>query len=409
MSNEYMKMDLPNGWKWVKLGDICQLKTGGTPSRAISEYYSGEIKWLVSGDVHKEEIFDCEGRITDKGMASANTTMLPPDSVMIALNGQGKTRGTVAILCVEATCNQSLIAMIPRNREELLPRFLLYQLQMRYQELRDLTGDSHRSGLNMVILNRLKVAIPPFLEQQRIARILHEQMAEVERARSAAQVRLEAVQALPAAYLQLEFPQPDETLPFGWKWVKLDDVCNIVRGSSPRPKGDPRYYGGSVPRLMVEDVTRDVMYVRPIIDFLTEEGSHLSRPMKKGDVVIVVSGAPGMPAILAVDACIHDGFVGLRDLQTEVISREFLFYFLTYSRELTDKQATGAIFRNLTTNQVGNIRIPLPQLSKQKEIEEKLSRYKSIINKARTAAEFELETINALPTALLHRAFNGDL
>jgi len=125
--------------------------------------------------------------------------------VLIALNGQGKTRGTVALLRVEATCNQSLVAMIPRKRDELLPHFLLYQLQMRYQELRNLTGDSHRSGLSMGILSNLAIGFPPVSEQKRIVAVLREQMAAVDKARAAAEEELAAINGLPTALLRRVF------------------------------------------------------------------------------------------------------------------------------------------------------------------------------------------------------------
>ena len=104
-----------------------------------------------------------------------------------------------------------------------------------------------------------------------------------------------------------------------WKRVRLGSISTIVRGSSPRPKSDPRYYGGKIPRLMISDITRDGMYTTPKTDFLTEEGATKSRPMKKGDIIITVSGNPGLPTILAVDSCIHDGFVGLRKLNQNMV------------------------------------------------------------------------------------------
>ncbi|QYS86153.1 restriction endonuclease subunit S [Flavobacterium oreochromis] len=125
--------------------------------------------------------------------------------------------------------------------------------------------------------------------------------------------------------------------------MKLGELCDVVRGSSPRPQGDPKYFGGNVPRLMIADVTRDGKYVTPIIDFLTEEGAKKSRPMKKGDVIIAVSGDPGRPCILAVDACIHDGFVGLRNLNENKILKTYLFYFLNYFK-LANKKMQLALF-----------------------------------------------------------------
>ena len=107
---------MKNEWHTEKIGDVCRLMTGGTPSRANRDYFDGEIKWLVSGDIHQGEIFDCAGRITEAGMNASNAKFLPVNSVLIALNGQGKTRGTVALLRTTATCNQSLVAYIQRIR-----------------------------------------------------------------------------------------------------------------------------------------------------------------------------------------------------------------------------------------------------------------------------------------------------
>jgi len=148
-------------WPQKTVGETCTLITGGTPTSTIKEYYeNGDIKWLVSGDIHKGEIFNCENRITKKGLENSNARWLPVNSVLIALNGQGKTRGTVALLRTEATCNQSIVAVNPNNHRELMPEFLYYQLKARYQEIRTLTGDNQRSGLNMPIIRNISIAVP---------------------------------------------------------------------------------------------------------------------------------------------------------------------------------------------------------------------------------------------------------
>lgn len=142
-----------DGWETKRIGDVCSLMTGGTPSRNVSEYFGGEIKWLVSGDIHQGEIHDCDGRITEAGLKNSNAKYLPINSVMIALNGQGKTRGTVALLRTKATCNQSLVSIFPKDTEKLLPEYVYINLHGRYEEIRRLTGDSgnDRRGL----INRL--------------------------------------------------------------------------------------------------------------------------------------------------------------------------------------------------------------------------------------------------------------
>jgi type I restriction enzyme S subunit len=199
----------------------------------------------------------------------------------------------------------------------------------------------------------------------------------------------------------------DRKLPDGWKWVKVGEIATVVRGSSPRPKDDPMYYGGTVPRLMVADVTRDGMYVTPKIDFLTEEGAKLSRPMKKDDVVMVVSGAPGLPGILAVDACIHDGFVGFKNVDSTILLNTFFFSYLKFVHVSTDSQATGTIFRNLTTDQIKDIKIPLPPLAEQKRIAAILNEQIEAVEKARKATEAQLEAAKELPAAYLRAVFNS--
>jgi len=148
----------------------------------------------------------------------------------------------------------------------------------------------------------------------------------------------------------------------------IQEICTVVRGSSPRPQGDPQYYGGKIPRLMVADLSRDGMYVTPRIDSLTEEGALKSRPMKRGELVIAVSGNPGEPCILSIDACIHDGFVGLRDLDEKTVFPPYLYQYLKFIKETNKAQAVGAIYKNLNTDQIKSFQIPLPPLSIQKKI-----------------------------------------
>ena len=175
--------------------------------------------------------------------------------------------------------------------------------------------------------------------------------------------------------------------------MKLGDLCDVVRGCSPRPQGDSRYFGGNIPRLMIADVTRDGRYVTPTIDSLTEEGAKKSRPMKKGDVVIAVSGDPGRPCILAVDACIHDGFVGLRNLDESKILKSYLFCYLNYFKLVNKRNAVGAIFQNLTTDQIKKIEIP------EISIHEQISIVK-VLNKAETLITQRKESILLLEELL---------
>lgn len=167
----------------------------------------------------------------------------------------------------------------------------------------------------------------------------------------------------------------------GWNQRKLGDIATIVRGASPRPKGDPRYYGGDIPRLMIADITRDGKYVTPSIDFLTEEGSQKSRKMNKGDLVISISGTVALPAFLNVDACIHDGFMGFCNINSQ-IDKNFLYYQIINMRGSLIREATdGGIYVNLTTEIVKRFKITVPPLIEQKKIAQIISEWDSAIEK----------------------------
>jgi restriction endonuclease S subunit len=171
--------------------------------------------------------------------------------------------------------------------------------------------------------------------------------------------------------------------------VGVSTISTIVRGSSPRPQGDPKFFGGPVPRLMVADITRDGMYATPRIDSLTEEGATKSRPMKKGDVVITVSGNPGLPTILAIDACIHDGFVGLREVSKDVLP-EYLYFALLDLHTSQGSQSVGAVFQNLTTDQIRGFKIALPPLATQQTLVAEIEAEQALVNANRELiARFE--------------------
>jgi type I restriction enzyme S subunit len=163
-------------------------------------------------------------------------------------------------------------------------------------------------------------------------------------------------------------------IPEEWEVVKLGEISRVIRGASPRPKGDRRFYGGQIPRLMVEDVTRDGKTVFPQVDSLTEEGAKRSRPCKKGTLTIVCSGTVGIPSFLGVDACIHDGFLALVSIRKNV-SSDYLYYQFDRLRLTFESSAThGGIFTNLTTAGVREFSVPLPPTeAEQRAIAEALS------------------------------------
>ncbi len=213
---------IPPGWRWIRVGEICELQTGGTPSTQHPEYFGGDIRWLVSGDINQGEIYDCKGRITEEGLKNSNCSILPANSVLIALAGQGKTRATVAILRVAAACNQSLVALISFSQDILNPEYLLLSLKYRYYEIRDITGQKQRRGLNMSLVSQLSIPLAPIDEQKRIVAKVNELMALCDKLEAQQQER-EALCKLTctAVFQTLARAKTPAELQIAWRRVEM--------------------------------------------------------------------------------------------------------------------------------------------------------------------------------------------
>jgi len=248
---------------------------------------------------------------------------------------------------------------------------------------------STRGRIGLSELKAIELPAPPLPEQQKIAAIL----TAVDDKLDLIARQISATQTLKQGLMQTLFtrgagtPDPQGRwhphtefqdtelgrIPVGWSVAQLQELGNVIRGASPRPQGDPRYYGGNVPRLMGADVTRDGKWVTPKIDFLTEAGAKLSRPCPKGTLTVICSGDVGIPAFLAVDACIHDGFLALIDIDDHSVSKDYLYHVIFSLKQRLDSSAThGGVFTNLTTSIFKEFQIPLPPLTEQRRIAEAL-------------------------------------
>lgn len=144
----------------IELSKLGKITSGGTPDTNKKEYWeNGNILWMSSGEVHKKKINDTEKKITQMGLDNSSAKMIPKETCVIAIAGQGKTKGTVAITEVELCTNQSVAAIIP-NKEIINPYYLFHNLDSRYLEFRYITGkEDTRTGLNLDILKKFKIKI----------------------------------------------------------------------------------------------------------------------------------------------------------------------------------------------------------------------------------------------------------
>lgn len=189
-----------------KLGEWAKTTSGSTPARGDKRYWSpAEIPWVKTGEVAFAPIMATEEHVSRQALAECSLTLLPIGSVLIAMYGQGKTRGQSAVLGVEATTNQACFAILPNDTWD--PEFMQYWLMASYEDLRELSDGrgGNQANLNGALLNALDIPAPEIDDQHRIVTRLKSQLAEADAIAQAAAAQLAEIERLPQRLLAQAF------------------------------------------------------------------------------------------------------------------------------------------------------------------------------------------------------------
>lgn len=205
-------------------------------------------------------------------------------------------------------------------------------------------------------------------------------------------------------------PYDEKSFPPNWSRVKLGDVCEVVRGGSPRPMGDPKYFIGKIPFIKISDITKDdSKFVSDSTTKVNEAGAKKSRLLPKGSLILSNSGSVCIPKFLAVDACIHDGFVSFNNFNTD-IDLNYLYHFFNYTRPYVfQKHKQGITQVNLNIDIVSDFDIPLPPLLEQKKIVEKIEELFSGLDSGVVSLKKAKAQIRLYRQSVLASAFSGKL
>ena len=164
---------VPKEWDLKALGEIAQITSGGTPSRDKSEYWlNGTVPWIRTTEVQNciLNFEDTVEFITELGLQKSSAKLMPQGTILLAMIGQGKTRGQVALLNFSASTNQNCAAIILKNGHHA--GFYFYFLLSQYENIRALSNSAGQSNLTGALVKSIQIPVPPLLEQKKIAQIL---------------------------------------------------------------------------------------------------------------------------------------------------------------------------------------------------------------------------------------------
>ena len=157
-------LEISDLWRWAKVGELFSVYVGATPSRKNQNYWNGVINWIISGEVRFAQINKTNEKVTFEGLANASTEIHPIGTVMLAMIGEGKTRGQAAVTQIEACHNQNTAA-IRVSESEIPPEYVYYYLLYRYEGTRRVGSGNNQKALNKIRVSNLPIPLPSLDEQ----------------------------------------------------------------------------------------------------------------------------------------------------------------------------------------------------------------------------------------------------
>ncbi len=392
---------IPEDWIVKKIEDFTYATAGGTPSTSINEYWGGNILWMSSGELNYKRIYDVQGRITELGLDNSATKYIPSNSVLIGLAGQGKTRGTVAINYVELCTNQSIAAILPN--QEVDSEYLFQNLEHRYLELRNLSsGDGGRGGLNLKLIYRLKIPLPPTkAEQTAIAKALIDMDALI----GATEKLIAKKRSIKQGAMQ-ELLKPKE----GWEVKTMDEIGKTYGGLSGKAKKD--FENGTKPYIPFMNVMSNPIIDTSYFDYVVIDSSESQNKVQKGDLFFNTSSETpeevGMCSVLLDNIknlylnsfCF--GFRFYKEIKDNGLYLSYCFRS-NYGREKMLLLAQGATRYNLSKINFLKLEIELPKPEEQTRIAQILSHMDSEIEKLET----QLSKYKMLKTGMMQNLLTG--
>ena len=400
-----------NKWGPHKLSEIGSIVGGATPSTTVDAYYNGDIPWLTPKDLsnfHERYIERGERNITKSGLNSCSAQLLPAGSVLFSSRAP---IGYVAIAKNPIATNQGFKSIIP-NPEKVDSLFLYYLLKHNKDNIEAMGSGTTFKEVSGATMKNIEVYLPESLdEQRRIAGILGSLDDKIElNRRINANLEAQAQALFRSWFVDFEpfrdGPFVDSELgkiPQGWKVVELQTLVTIKRGGSPRPiqnfLSDSGYNW-----LKISDATSEQSpYIYDIKEHIKESGLNKTVYIKSGELVLSNSATPGIPKMLGVDSCIHDGWLYF---PKSALSNEFLYLLFKENREKFLSQGNGSVFLNLKTDILKSFKIIIPNnLDELKEFNIILH---NIFQEIKYKTE-EIKTLSTLRDTLLPKLMAGEI
>lgn len=394
--------EFENIWTKSKLGELYEVYSGNTPSRSDDRnYQNGEIPWIKTTDLNNSIICSNEENISVYG--ATKLKVLPEKSVLIAMYGGFNQIGRTGLLAYPATINQALAALMPVN--EINPNFLLNFLNFKKESWRNVAASSRKDpNITKNDVEKFKISFPSLDEQSAIGslfRTLDDLLASYKN-------NLANYQSLKATMLSKMFPKAGQTVPeihldrFEGEWEEkcIGEIADIVRGASPRPIQDPKWFDSNseIGWLRISDVTSQNGRIHSLEQKISKLGQEKTRVLTEPHLLLSIAATVGKPVVNYVKTGVHDGFLIFMNPKFD---REFMFQWLEMFREKWNRYGQPGSQVNLNSDIVKNQKILIPSMEEQQAIGTYFSNLDNLIS----AHQEKISQLETLKKKLLQDMF----
>ncbi|MFN6328319.1 MAG: restriction endonuclease subunit S [Chitinophagales bacterium] len=415
--------DIPKHWEIKKLGEVCD-------KLSLNKIKIKQKDYLQQG---KFPVID-QGQELIGGFYNDEKFVVPNDPPYIIFGDHTKVKKFIPFKFIAGADGVKVL----KSKSNTEPKFLYYAIQT-------IKIEDKGYARHFQLLEKSDFPLPPLSEQQAIVAKIEELLSELENGKQQLLTAQQQLKVYRQSLLKWAFEgkltclnldsfdlhdthdlnvreknQGNQNnqknqgsdkgeLPEGWKWVKVSEISNVVRGGSPRPAGDRKYYDGNIPFLKVRDITKDSgTYLTSFEYTIKEAGLHKTRQIKPNTLLLSNSGATlGVPKICMIDATMNDGIAAFLDLDER--SNLYLYYFwLSKTKELRNINM-GAAQPNLNTDIIKNYLVPYCSIEEQQLIVSELESKLTVCDRIEETISQSLQQAETLRQSILKKAFEGKL
>jgi type I restriction enzyme, S subunit len=385
--------------KELKVSEFADVVTGGTPSTSVKEYWeNGNIPWLNSGELNKGYIYHAENFITEAGLKSSSTKMMPADTVLIALTGA--TCGLSAISKIEACANQSVTGILPSKNH--VPEYLFHYLKTQRQRILDKAWGNAQPHISQAFVKDFKVPLPSLPDQLHIANILSK--AENLIARRKESIRL-LDEFLKSTFLEMfgECTKNEKN----WEKIELKYFGEVITGNTPPRNNEENYSSNFIEWIKTDNIPIDNTYVSKAVEYLSESGLKYARTVEAGALLVAcIAGSiqsVGRAALTDRKVSFNQQINAIQP--NEEIEPLFLYWLFKISRKYIQDAASNGMKKILTKGGFEKIKMIKPPFELQTQFAQIVEKTESL----KRQYQQSLQELENLYGSLSQRAFRGEM